>query len=200
MNVEKVREEEEEALRLLKKYFPEYQGLELKDKPDLIDWKNSIGVEVTRALNPCVKEREVHFVNKMKDKRRDEFTSQDMAKLERFGLSIVCDDHSMEEKIVGLVRVFGMEEHDQLHIAIRKKYEIQIQYAQLDRIDLYIYFRHVFREGFAASELDRLFDTIYQCQEKHGKVFRKIMIDFYSVLLVLDVERGSVEEIKNYGE
>ena len=194
----KVREEENEALRLLKKHFPEYQGLGSSETPDWIDRENSIGVEVTRALNPCVREREVHFVDKMKDKRRDEFTSRDMEKLEQFGLSVVCDDHYMEEKIVGLVRVFGMEEHEQLHIAIRKKYEIQ--YTKLDRIDLYIYFRHVFREGFAASELDRLFDTIYQCQEKHGKVFRKIMIDFYSVLLVLDVERGSVEEIKNYGE
>ena len=200
MKVERVREEEGEALRLLKKYFPEYQGLKSGDKPDLIDLENSIGVEVTRALNPCVREREVHFVEKMKEKRRDAVTPRDMEKLEQFGLSIVCDDHSMEKKIVGLVRVFGMEEHDQLHIAIQKKYEIQIQYAQLDRIDLYIYFRHVFREGFAASELNRLFNTIHQCQEKYGKVFRKIMIDFYSVLLVLDVERGSVEEIKNYGE
>ena len=190
------RYEEIEALTLLKKHFPTYRGLDLFDKPDLIDKQNSIGVEVTMALNPNVEEREKYFIKHLKNHNRQEVTVAQLEKVEQYGLSIVSADDTWEfdgGKMLGLVRVFGMEEHEQLHNAINKKFTKK--YAKLERIDLYIFFRHVCRAGLSDAEIERLFCTAYRCQKEHGAIFENIMIDFYSTLLILDLKNHEMQEI-----
>lgn len=188
---------EQLALSLLKKHFLEYQGLELLDKPDLIDVQNSIGVEVTRAINPTVEERENHFSKHMKNQSKNEFTAKQIENVEQCGIGIVCDEAN-GDKMLGLVRVFGMEEHELLHCAIMKKYAKK--YSELDRIDLYVYFRQVCPSGLSDSEINKIFQTVCECEKKYGQVFSKIMIDFHSVLKILDLKNKSVKEINDYGE
>lgn len=195
------RYSEQLALTLLKKHFAEYQGLELSDKPDLIDEQNSIGVEVTRAINSTVEEREAYFSKHMKNRRKNEFTTKQIENVEQCGLGIVCEnsfDEADDEKMLGLVRVFGIEEYEQLHCAIRNKHAKK--YVELDRIDLYIYFRQVCPSGLSDFEINKIFQTVYECEKKYGQVFSKIMIDFHSVLKILDLKNKSVKEINDYGE
>lgn len=193
------RPSEQRALELLKQHFQEYNGLVSSEKPDLIDRDKSIGVEVTSALNPKVEEREVYFYKEMKGKHKSSFTAQEIETVEQHGLKIVsCAgfNGTCEEKMLGLVRVFGTEELDQLHTAIRNKYKKE--YERVDRLDLYIFFRQICAEGISDFEIIRLFETAHKCEEKYGAVFQKIMIDFYEVLLVMDVQRNSTEKITDY--
>lgn len=190
------RQSEQRALELLKKHFQEYKGLVSSDKPDLIDRDNSIGVEVTSALNPKVEEREVHFAEKMKSRDKSEFAPREIAEVEKYGLRIVSKKNSEDGNMLGLVRVFGLEELEQVHIAIKKKYKKK--YEELDRIDLYIFFRQICRKAISDSKIKSLFCTAYNCEKEHGKVFRKIMIDFYGVLLIMDLENNCVEELTDY--
>ena len=191
----RVRETEQLALTLLKKHFPEYSGLTLSDKPDLIDPQKSIGVEVTRALNPKVEQRLRHVEEKMKNRDITEFSDEQIKKVEQFGLHIVCKEQPEEEKdkIVGMIRVFGLEENEQLYIAIRKKYSKQ--YTKLKRLDLYVYFRHICEGSWGTAEKEKVFSTAYECQKQHGEVFENIMIDFYSVLLIFDLKKHEIKEI-----
>ena len=190
------RYEEQLALSLLQKHFPIYRELELSDRPDLIDNQRSLGVEVTMALNPHVEEREKYFEKHLKNRNRQEVSVAQLEKVEQYGLSIVDSADALGDTcgiMLGLIRVFGMEEHEQLHNAIKKKYTKK--YANLERIDLYIFFRHVCRAGMSEAEIEKLFRTAYKCQEEYGKIFDNIMIDFYDVLLILDLKDHEMKEI-----
>ena len=190
------RYEEKLALSLLKKHFSIYKGLNLSDKPDLIDEKCSIGVEVTRALNPSVEEREKYFEKKLNNRDRSEVEIDQIEKVEQYGLSIVSANDTWDSnggKMLGLTRVFGIEEYEQLHNAIRKKYTKK--YEKLKRIDLYIFFRHVCRDGLDDSDIERIFCTAYKCQEESCTIFENIMIDFCSTLLVFDLKNHEMKEI-----
>ncbi|MBE5745296.1 MAG: hypothetical protein E7355_04085 [Clostridiales bacterium] len=192
----KIREEELQALTLLKKYFYEYRELVLSDKPDLVDMENSIGVEITTAVNQNVAEREAFYRNKMNDKNIRGFSKVDIQKFEQYGLSLVHEKGN--GRIFGLSRMFGTEEKELIFKAIEKKYKKQ--YQPLKILDLYIFFRQFFIEGISKDDLQGLFQNIHQYENIYGKIFDKIMIDFYSELLILDVNNDSVRVITNYNE
>ena len=190
------RYEENLALSLLKKHFLIYKDLKLSDKPDLVDERDSIGVEVTMALNPNVEEREKYFEKHLKNRELSEVSIEQLKTVEQYGLSIVSEKYTREMddgKVLGLVRVFGNEELELLHKAIRKKYAKK--YAKLEEIDLYIFFRHVCGACLNASEIERLFCTAYKCQEENGTIFENIMIDFYSTMVILDLKNHECREI-----
>ena len=56
-----MRENECEALLLLKKHFPRFGRLEKSEQPDWVDYEKSVGVEVTQAVNQTVKEQEEYL-------------------------------------------------------------------------------------------------------------------------------------------
>ena len=197
----RVRQEELEALRLMKKHFPQYKNLISSDKPDLVDLATSIGVEITRAVNPEIEKQESYFYDHLKGKTKAEVCQHSIAEVENCGLDIVCikdDEQETTERMYGLVRVFGLEEKDLLYQAVRTKYTKK--YQKLDSIDLYLFFRHMCRNGLSEDDLKNLIQTAYDCEKEHGKVFGKIMIDFYSVLVVIDLKHNRVHEITNYGD
>lgn len=197
----RTRAEEETALRLLKKHFPQYSGLIIQDKPDLIDCEKSLGIEVTRAVNPEIEKQTAYFYDELKGKSKDEVKSSSIAKVEKSGLDIVCfkdDGQKNAEQMYGLVRVFGDKEKELLHDAICMKYAKK--YQNLYDINLYIFFRHMCRGALIEYDFEKLFQTAHSCETKYGKVFKKIMIDFYSVLVVMDLEHDCVEEVMNYGD
>ena len=197
----RVREEEREALRLLKKHFPQYSELTHSDKPDLIDCEKSLGIEVTRAVDAEIEKQTTYFYDNLKGKSKDEARSRSISQVEKCGLDIVCikdGEQEPTERMYGLVRVFGLEEKRLLHKAIRAKYAKK--YQNLDSIDLYVFFRHMCRGAFIETDFRTLLQTAHDCETKHGKVFKKIMVDFYSVLVVMDIEHDCVEEVKDYGD
>lgn len=197
----KIRTEESEALRLLKKHFPRYSGLVYSDKPDLIDCEKSLGVEITRAVNPEIEKQTVFFWENLKGKRKDEVLECSVSQVEKCGLGIVCIKDGVQdpaERMYGLSRVFGLEEIILLHKAICAKYAKK--YQNLDSVDLYVFFRHMCRGAFAETDFSALLQTAHDCEKEHGKVFKKIMIDFYSVLVVMDLEHDCMEEVEDYGD
>lgn len=191
----KVRKEEELALELLKKHFLEYNGLKLSDKPDLVDIENSIGVEVTSASNPKVREREAFYWKELHGKNIQNFNKAQINKVEKCGLYL---NNENDGKIFSLARMYGAEEKELLPNAIKKKYSKK--YQGLKKLDLYIFFRHFFIEGFSNTDLQGLFQTIHQCEKQYGKVFSRIMVDFYSKLLVLDVSNDSIKVHTEYNQ
>ena len=192
----KVRKEEELALELLKKHFLEYNGLKLSDKPDLVDIENSIGVEVTSASNPKVREREAFYWKELHGKKIQDIGKAQQNQGEEYGLSLVYIKKDGE--IFSLARMYGAEEKELLPNAIKKKYSKK--YQGLKKLDLYIFFRHFFIEGFSNTDLQGLFQTIHQCEKQYGKVFSRIMVDFYSKLLVLDVSNDSIKVHTEYNQ
>lgn len=190
----RIREEELLALELLKKHFPQYSGLELSDKPDLVDLENSIGVEVTSASNPKVREREAFYWKKLHGRNIKNFTKTQINLGEEYGLSLLHTKNDGE--IFSLARTFGAEEQELLHKAIVEKY--QKTYQQLNQIDLYIFFRQYCAEGFSYDDLQGLFQTAHQCEKKYSEAFGKIMVDFYSKLLTLDIRNNSIKVIIDY--
>lgn len=197
----RIRQEENEALRLLKKHLPHYMGLVSSDKPDLIDYEKSLGVEVVCAVNETIEKQEAHFYKNLNGKGKHEVPKKSSAEFERFGLrvaSIKEDGQEASEKMYTLIRICGLEEKELLHRAISAKYTKE--YQKLDSIDLYIFFRHMCRRAMTKDDFDALLQTAHNCEAEHGKVFRKIMIDFYSDLVILDLECNSVCEITDYGD
>lgn len=197
----RIRQEEDEALRLLKKHLPDYMGLVSSDKPDLIDYGKSLGVEVVRAVNEKIEQQKAYFYKNLKGKSNHEIQKESLAELGRFGLKIACikdDVQEASEKMHTLIRIFGLEEKELLHRAIRAKYIKD--YEKLDSIDIYIFFRQICRCTMTKDDINTLFQTAHNCEAKYGKVFKKIMIDFYSELVVMDLENNSVYEITNYGD
>lgn len=196
-----MREEEREALRLLKKHFPQYSELTHSDRPDLIDCEKSLGVEVTRAVDAEIEKQKAYFYDNLKGKSKDEVRSRSVSQVEKCGLDIVCikdGEQETTERMYGLVRVFGPEEKRLLYKGIRAKYAKK--YQRLDSIDLYLFFRHMCRGAFAETDFSALLQTVHDCEIKYGKVFKKIMIDFYSVLVVMDLEHDCIKEVEDYGD
>ena len=197
----RVREDEHEALRLLHKHFPRFGRLEKSERPDWVDYESSLGVEVTQAVNQTVKEQEEYFHKNLKGKSKEAICPQSISRVEKCGLAIVSiknGEQENTERMYGLVRVFGVEEKELLRKAICSKYAKQ--YQKLESIDLYVFFRHMCRGAFAETDFNALLQTAHDCEIKYGKVFKKIMIDLYSVLIILDLEHDRVEEVMNYGD
>ena len=197
----RVRQEEQEALRLLKKHFPQYSKLTHSDKPDLINCEKSLGVEVTCAVDPKIEKQTAYFYENLKGHSKDEARLRSVSQVEKCGLDIVCikdGEEETTERMYGLVRVFDLKEKELLHQAIRTKYTKK--YQKLDSIDLYLFFRHMCRGALSEDDLKKLMQTAHDCEIEHGKVFEKIMIDFYSVLVVIDLEHNCIDEITNYGD
>ena len=194
--MKQVREEELVALELLKKHFPQYSGLKLSDKPDLVDIDNSIGVEVTSASNPKVRERETFYCKELHGKKIQDIGKAQQNQGEEYGLSLVYTKNDGE--IFSLARMYGAEEKELLPNAIKKKYSKK--YQGLKKLDLYIFFRHFFVECFSKTDLQELFSMIHQCEKHYGKVFGKIMVDFYSKLLVLDISNDSIKVFTDYNQ
>ena len=175
----KKREEELVALDILRKNFVQYQGLEKleEERPDLKDLRNSIGVEVTRAVNQDVGNI-ISCMNKNSKNYKKTPRPEAIERAKQEG--VVYNDEGIE----GFYRLFGEKEINLLHKCIEQKYAKQ--YQGLNTIDLYIFFRQYFLECLTDDNMQSLFNTIENCERKYGKVFTKIIIDFDSKLLVLD--------------
>jgi len=188
----KVRSEELSALKVLKKHFYQYQGLEIleEDKPDLKDLKNSIGVEVVRAINEDVEQKYSFMVKSSKNNKVNSISNKSLEHAKNLGVDFVLDG----EKSIGFIRILDEKEKELLHNSIEKKYEKK--YKGLKTIDLYIFFRQYFLECLSDNDIQLLFQTIENCEKKYGKVFTKIIIDFHSKLLVLDTIHKTYEKIE----
>ena len=65
---------------------------------------------------------------------------------------------------------------------------------------MYIFFRHISYQSFTKNDIQALFETAHVGEGIHGTVFRKIMIDFWSDLLVLDIAENLVSLVSDYVE
>ena len=195
------RREEIVALEHLKRHFPQYSGLVWFDKPDLIDTEKSVGVEVVCAVNPEVKKQESYFCNKLKGRPLKIVSKMSTEQFKKNSMTICapCEDELGNDALMyTVIRIFDSTEKKLLHRTIQNKYTKK--YPQLNSIDLYIFFRHMCREIFKTDEFYELIKTAHICEEKYGKIFKKIMIDFFSELVILDLEHDCVTEISNYGK
>ena len=189
LDVVKVRSDELIALKVLKKYFPQYQGLEIleEDKPDLKDLRNSMGVEVTRAVNEDV-ENIISYLNKNSKNYKKTPRPEAIERAKQEG--VIYDDEGIE----GFCRIFGEKEINLLHKCIKQKYDKK--YQGLKIIDLYIFFRQFFMECLSDNDIQSLFQTIENCEKKCGKIFNNIIIDFYNRFLILDTTSKTCKKIK----
>ena len=188
-----VREIEARAQIVLSRFFPEYAGVHCADKPDLVCEQRSIGVEVTQAVNPAVKEREAYYCKSIRGKNYTDVSKNALKKVEQYGLCVVYERDENEQRMgcpLGLSRVFGMEEFEFLHKAVKQKYGKE--YRQLDRLDLYIYFSQVCRSGVIDEEFRRVMRTAHECESEYGRVFSKILIDFGKDVVILDLRTDEI--------
>lgn len=188
----KEREEEFIALNILNKLFVKYQGLKIleEDKPDLKDLQKSIGVEVTSAINPNIANIFSYINRKSKNYKK----SPRPKAIERAQQEGVVFNG---EQLDGFYRFFSTKEIELLHNCIKQKYSKR--YTGFNTIDLFIFFRQYFLECLSDNDIQSLFQTIENCEEKYGKIFNNIIIDFYNKLLILDttLKTREVFEIDN---
>ena len=118
----RAREEELITLDILKKNFVQYQGLEKleEDRPDLKDLRNSIGVEVTRAVNQDV-ENIISYMNKNSKNHKKTPRPEAIEQAKQEG--VIYNDEGIE----GFYRVFGEKEINLLHKCIEEKYAKSIK-------------------------------------------------------------------------
>ncbi len=188
-----VRLEEVEAKKVLEKLFLEYKKLEIDDKPDLIDYSSGIGVEVTRAVSRQVEKYYGDFKKRLKNRSHESVPEKYLLGAKEKRVNIICTD---DFRICGLYRIVPKEEIKLLNERIREKYNKK--YKCLKTKDLYIFFRQCFIECLSAKDIESMFTIAHECEKENGKVFRKIFIDFYDKLLILDIVTNTMETIVNY--
>ena len=190
-----IREEELLALKRLKTFFNEYQGLkpiaDPNKNPDLVDNKNSIGVEVTRAINKEVARISGDFNREIKGKRYEDLEEKHTSNNKQIGLKYIEDK---ELGIIGIYRFLNKSEKELLHKCIKSKYAKK--YEKLGRKDLYIFFTDFFIECLSEEDIKELFKTAHECEKEYGEVFSKIIIDFSGVYLVLDLKSNTTNTIE----
>ena len=184
------------ALMLLSSLFPEYQNLQKNDKPDLVDFERSIGVEVTDAVSKDIMQGESYYQKHLKNEEFESCSKESIKKLKKVGLKPTyqkSENGIRFGKPIGLLRVFGIEELDLLHEAIKNKYSKK--YKDLRSLDLYILFSQMCLSSINDREFEKLLCTAHECEKTYGIVFQKIMIDFIGDIEILNLKNDKITSL-----
>lgn len=185
------------AITVLSNTFCEYRTLKKSEKPDFIDRDNSIGVEVTSAVNKEVMYNQSFYFNNLKNVEYEEDLGDSIKKIEKNGLKVTYfkDDQGRKYgKPVGLLRVFGEKEFSLLYETIQKKYSKK--YEKLNKLDLYILFSQCCRAPINDNEFKKLLITAHECEKTFGKIFSNIFIDFSGDLVMLDLLTDEIIDVR----
>ena len=175
---------------VLKVFFPaEYSKLHHSDKPDLIDERSCVGVEVCRTIDPYEEEKYSYWNKKLK-KRPVSTVKDELTKYLDSEYDVIIRDVDGVPTIVGMSPPAKWETNDCLLNTIKKKAEkIQKgQYTEVSVLDLYIY-SDAFEER-EKQEIQTIFaDTVnILCDSR----IRYLFIDEFGWLYRCTVENGEI--------
>lgn len=178
---------EKVALQVWEKFNPMYD-MEKSEKPDWVDIKRKVGLEVVIAKSEKACKQE-NFAERNLGKDISTISNDSINEMEHSGIFFATGQKDADKKVgmvKGAVRIFDAKEHEVIYSVIKNKLQ-KSGYQKLDRVDLFVLARQFCIETFGTEDWDRLFNCEKECGSTIQNHYDKIYLDFYPRVVVFDM-------------